>query len=401
MNYDLNTPISRYGTCSNKWDSAPIRFGTPNIKYPFTVADMDFPCPPCVIDGLKARLEHPIFGYSTADDNFYDAVCGWFYRRHGLKLEKNWLYPSVGIVTGLAMAIQALTHRNDKVMVFTPVYDPFFKVITSSERQLIECELLCQNGHYCMDYEKIEQEFQNGVKAVLFCNPHNPVGHVWSYDEMDRFVKLCKEYDVYLFSDEAHCDFALFEHKYTSAVSFADYADHIIACVAANKTFNIPGISTAILIAPDSNNKQKIIDALNGVWLKTPTILGIVAATAGYNGADQWQDDIKSYLEENSRFVQNYIAQKMPMIKPAEHQGTYLMWLDCSCFDMNMNDLSFLIADSYGVALPAGNGYRGDGNQHLRINIGCTRSILEKGLEGLYACYQDYFRLKEDDSCNL
>lgn len=390
MNYDLNTPISRLGTCSNKWDSAPIRFGTPNIKYPFTVADMDFPCPPCVIDGLKARLEHPIFGYSTADDSFYGAVCGWFQRRHGLTLKKEWLHPTVGIVTGLAMSIRALTQRGDKVMVFTPVYDPFFGIITAAERELVECELVCDEGKYSLDYERIEQELKNGVKAILFCNPHNPVGHVWSTEELGRLVSLCKTYGAYIFSDEAHCDYALFGNKYTSAVTFEEYADHVVACVAANKTFNMPGISTAILMVPDSENKKKIFDALNGVWLKTPTILGIVAATSGYNGADQWQDDVKAYLEENSRYVSSYIAEKMPLIGHAEHQGTYLMWLDCSCFGMSMKDLSFLVADSYGVALPSGTGYRGDGQTHLRINIGCARSILKEGLEGLYACYRDH-----------
>ena len=390
MRPDLNVPVSRLGTCSNKWDYASARFGTRNIKYSFTVADMDFACPTCVIEGLQKRLEHPIFGYSTAGDDFYEAVCGWFKRRHDLILDRAWLHPSVGIVTSLAMAIRALTVRGDKVMTFTPVYDPFFYVITSAERELVECELICDEGRYSLDYERIEKEFQAGVKAILFCNPHNPVGHVWSQEELAKLVELCRTYGVYLLSDEAHCDFALFGHKYISAVTFSDYADHIVACVAANKTFNMPGISTAVLIVPDAENKEKIVAELTGVWLKTPTVLGIAAATAGYSGADQWQDDIKAYLEENSEYVRSCISEKMPLIKPAEHQGTYLIWLDCSCFQMSMKELSFLIADRYGVALPSGSGYRGDGDHHLRINIACARSVLKEGLEGLYACYRDH-----------
>lgn len=322
---------------------------------------------------------------------FYEAVCGWFARRHGLSLKKEWLYPTVGIVTGLAFAIQSLTKRGDKVMTFTPVYDPFFGIITSAERELVECELLCDGSKYSLDYEKIEQELQNGVKAILFCNPHNPVGHIWSYDELKKLVELCMKYGAYLFSDEAHCDYALFGHKFTSATAFTEYADHIVACVAGNKSFNVPGISTAILIVPDAENKRKIGDALTGVWIKTPTILGILAAKAGYSGADEWQDEVKAYLEENSRYVSSYIAEKMPLIQPAEHQGTYLMWLDCSCFGMPMKDLSFLLADRYGVGLPHGDGYRGDGSKHLRLNIGCARCILQEGLDRLYACYQDHF----------
>lgn len=389
MKYDLDTPINRLGTSSNKWDGAPGRFHTANVRLPFSVADMDFACPPCVIDALKNRLEHPILGYSSAGESFYEALAGWFSRRHGLELKRDWLYPTCGIVTGLAFAMRALLKPGDRVMCFTPVYNPFFNIIESGGFGLVECELKCDEGRYSIDYDAVESLLRDGVRGILFCNPHNPVGHVWSRDELQRLVSLCVKYGAWLFSDEAHSDYALFDNRYVSAVSFPELHERCVACVAGNKSFNIPGISTAVLVAPDAENKKKISDALTGVWIKTPTILGIVASEAGFGGADEWQDAVKAYLEENSRFVRGFLEKELPLVRAAEHQGTYLMWLDCSCFGMSMDELSFLLADRYGVGLPTGSDYRGDGVKHLRINIGCARSVLSQGLEGFAACYRD------------
>ncbi|MCD8123166.1 MAG: PatB family C-S lyase [Clostridiales bacterium] len=388
MNYDFDTPVSRRGTCSNKWDGAAGQFHTNRVELPFSVADMDFACPSCVTDALQERIRHPIFGYSTAGDRFYQAAQGWFARRHGALLEKEWMYPTTGIITGLAFSMRALLQPGDRVMAFSPVYHPFFAIIESGGFLLEECELLCHNGRYTLDYERIEMLLKSGVKGILFCNPHNPVGHVWSREEMQSLVSLCAKYGTCLFSDEAHADFSLFGNTYTPAFSFPELHGQCVTCISGNKSFNIPGISTGILVIPDPANKEKIAAALNGVWIKTPTILSIVACEAGFCGADEWLDAVHVYLEGNSLFLRDFLERETPGITAAEHQGTYLMWLDCSCFRREMGELSYLLADHYGVGLPSGENFRGDGGHHLRINIACARSVLGQGMERLAECYR-------------
>ncbi len=386
--FDFDTPIDRTGTLSNKWDRAGERFHTRTPLLPFSVADTDFACPPCVMDALRHRLEHPIFGYSSAGPEFYQAACGWMERRHQIRLEPAWLWATTGIITGLAFALRTVTSPGDRVLTFTPVYNPFFYIVESAGLELVECPMTHTAGHYALDLNAAERAFRSGIRAVLFCNPHNPTGRVWSREELQELVNLCVQYGVYLISDEAHADYALFGNRYTPIAAFPELHERAVSCIAANKTFNIPGLSAAILVIPDAALKERVEEALRGVWINTPNILGIVASTAGFSQGDDWLDSQLAYLENNSRFLRTFAAEHLPHIQIADHEGTYLMWMDCSCFGMPMGELSSLLADQYGVGLPDGSIYRGDGDRHLRINIGCARSLLQQGLEDIVPLYQ-------------
>lgn len=386
--FDFDTPISRIGTLSNKWDRAGERFQTDRPVLPFSVADTDFACPPCVIEALRRRLEHPIFGYSSAGPDFYAAVCGWTARRHGLQMEPEWLLPTTGIITGLAFALRSVAAPGDKVLTFTPVYNPFFMITESAGMELVECPLTEREGCYTMDLEAAEAAFRDGVRAVLLCNPHNPTGRVWTREELQALAALCAKYGVFLLSDEAHADYALFGSRYTPIAAFPELRGLAVSCIAGNKTFNIPGLSAAILVIPDGGRKARISEALRGVWINTPNVMGIVASTAGFLEGDQWLDAQLAYLEENSRFVRRFLREHMPQIRPAVHQGTYLMWLECTCFGLPMGELSRQLAHQYGVGLVDGSVYRGNGDRFLRLNIGCARSLLRRGLEAMVPLYE-------------
>ena len=386
--FDFDQIIDRRGTDCNKWDgrNGPI---DPDCLQ-FTIADMDFPSPVCIQEALQKRVQHPIYGYTHAGAELNTAVAGWLKRRHGAQVEPAWIKPSTGILTGLSFALRAVTKPGDKVMVFTPVYNPFFHIIEGAGCVLVECPLKKENGAYSIDYGAAEEQMRGGVKAILFCNPHNPVGRVWTREELSRLADLCVEHNVYFLSDEAHADFGLFGNSYTPLCTLPQMRALGVSCVSPNKTFNVPGISIAFLIIPDKEVYQAASDAQRGVWITAPPIMSMVAAQAGYNGADAWMDAVNAYIEENSRLVQSCMAEQMPKIRIAPHEGTYLLWLDISCFGISAQSAAKEMAETCGVQLSSGHVYRGDGGSHLRFNIAAPRQLLGRALERMLPMYRKY-----------
>lgn len=386
--FDFDQIINRRGTNCNKWDGRRGPSG-PNVL-PFTIADMDFAVPPCVQEALEKRIQHPIYGYTHPSSGMNQAVIDWMYRRHGAVIEKEWIKPSTGILTGLSFAIRAVTKPGDKMMVFTPVYNPFFDIIEGAGCVLVECQLKVEDRRYFIDYDAVEEQFRKGVKAILFCNPHNPAGRIWTKEELERLADLCVKYNVYFLSDEAHADFELFGNKYTPLCTLPQLKDLGISCVSSNKSFNIPSLSIAFLIIPNRKIYEATSVAQRSVWITLPPLMSMVAAEAGYRGADEWVDAVNKYIESNSDFICEYMAKFMPKVKIAKNEGTYLLWLDISCFGMSADEVAKEMAENYGVVLSSGSVYRGDGDAHLRFNIAAPRQQLERALDSIVPMYQKY-----------
>lgn len=382
--------IDRKGTNCNKWDGrrsgVPVREG----RLPFTIADMDFASPPCVVEAIQKRAQHPIFGYSHPTDGLTEAMIGWMERRHGVSIEKDWIKTSTGILTGISFALRAVTRPGDRVMVFTPVYNPFFTIIESAGCELVECELAKTEGRYSIDYQAVEEQFRGGIKAILFCNPHNPVGRVWTRDELEKLADLCVKHHVYFLADEAHADIELFGYRYTPLCALEQLKELGISCVSPNKSFNLPGAGMAFLMIPNAAIAAATAAGQRGVWITSPPIMSMVAAEAAYNGADEWMDAVNGYIGENSLMVRGFIEEHMPKIAITPHEGTYLMWLDVSCFGMSSGDVGKELAEKYGVQLSSGQPYRGDGDLYLRFNIAAPRELVRRGLEAMVPMYQKY-----------
>ncbi|MDO4198397.1 MAG: PatB family C-S lyase [Erysipelotrichaceae bacterium] len=385
--YNLDEVIDRQGTASNKWEGRGLPKEYQGKTLCFTVADMDFATPPCIVNALNERNAHPLFGYTHPTADLNKTFIAWQQERHNLSVDPKDIKATSGILTGMAMAIRAICQPGDKVLAYTPVYNPFFTIIEGAGCELVECPLINDDNSYQIDFTQTEKYFKEGVKAVLFCNPHNPVGRVWQKDELTKLAELCLKYHVYLLSDEAHADFALFDHEYTSVYALESIRDISVTCISPNKTFNIAGISIAYLLCHNQDILKKINDLLRGVWITTPSIYGMVAATAGYSQGGEWLDEVKSYLEENSRYVTAFFKD-VPEIEVTKHEGTYLMWLRVSKTGSSTIIKNRLLEK--GILLGDGKEYRGDGQDYLRFNIAAPKSLIIKACEGLKEVVTDF-----------
>lgn len=383
MKYNFDQVIDRMGTDSIKWEKQ-TKFGKPSGGLlPFWIADTDFATLPEAVDAMKLRMQHPLFGYTTTTEKTLRAVQGWYQRRHDVSLPIEAFSASEGVVTSIWFSIRAFTKPGDGVLVFTPVYDPFFHAIETQDRRRIECPLMYKEEHYQIDWTLFETELKQGVKAVIFCNPHNPVSRIWTSEEVERLVTLCKAYDVWLLSDEVHGDIELYDYKYVSVLKYKDLYDKMLVYTAISKTFNMAGLHSSCTIAPNPEYRKAQENCLKEAWLMSPNALANSAIEACYTYGDQWVDELNAYLTQNAEYLLNYCHEKIPSVHPVKPEGTYLMWLDISRLPVNSDTAVRILADQYGIAVGGGACYSGNGEHFLRFNIGCPRVTLQKGLEQL------------------
>lgn len=380
MHYNFDIPIDRMGTASLKWEKQ-LKFGTKSGLLPYWIADTDFPTLPEAMDAIRARIEHPIIGYTFVEEKTLDSVRSWYQRRHNVNVGLEAYMASPGVVTTMWFSIRGLTQPGDKVMVFTPVYDPFFVAIRTQGREMVECPLLHVNNSYEIDWECVEDGFKNGVKALIFCNPHNPVGRVWTYDEVHRLVVMCEKYGVYLLSDEIHSDVTLYGHKYTSAACFADECSRLVVYTAISKTFNLAGLESSCCIIPNPEVKQKQGDAMRELWIMGFNALAAPAIEACYTYGDNYVDELNAYLTQNAELVRKTLNERAPEISVTNHEGTYLMWLDFTRMGMTSNEIVTSLAKEYGIAVGGGSVYGTGGEGFIRLNIGTAASTLKQGLD--------------------
>lgn len=379
MKYNFDEIVVRKDTKSYKWDGQKYSFKKGGLL-PFWVADSDFRTPPEITEALAKRIEHGVFGYSVLEDDYFEASTAWYRKRFGWKVEKEWIFPTCGVVTSISYAIRALTNKDDKVLIFTPVYGPFFKVVEKNKRQLVESELKFNGHRYEIDFDDMEAKCSDGVKALLLCNPHNPVGRVWEKDELEKIISICKKYGILIISDEIHADLVYKGHKHIPAGSLKDYSDHIVVCMAASKTFNIPGLQTSNCIISNKTLRDKFINEVISTFVPEPNIIGIVATQVAYEKCEDWLEEQLSYLKENLEILADYCARNLPEVRVIKPEGTYLAWLDLRKLGKTNEELMELLTEG-GVALSDGLTFGDKGKGFMRFNFACPRSMLLEGLD--------------------
>lgn len=379
MSYNFDEIIDRRGTNSIKYDFTQER-GKPKDIIPLWVADMDFRTPPEVTDALIKAVEHGVFGYSESKQEYFDAVYHWFNTRFDWKIKLDWLVKTPGVVFSIAAAIRAFTDERDSVMIQQPVYYPFFETIMYNNRRLINNSLVYQDGSYHIDFEDFEAKIiENNVKLFIFCSPHNPVGRVWTKDELILLGDICVKHGVTVVSDEIHADFIYEGHKHYIFSSLkSEYLKNTIICTAPSKTFNLAGLQISNIIISDEALRKKFKKELKKTGYSQVNSLGIIACQAAYNYGDHWLDDLKKYLADNLSFVRYFLNNKLPQIKLVEPQGTYLVWLDFKALNLSDKDLEDLIENEAKLWLDKGTMFGPEGEGFQRVNIACPRGVLEK-----------------------
>jgi len=380
QSFDFDTIVDRLQTNTVKFGFREALFGSTDV-IPLWVADMDFETPHFVVEAVKKRAEHPIYGYTFRADSFYNSFIDWVGRRHGWQVSRNQLIFTPGVVPALYLAITSLTEPNDKIIVQPPVYTPFSTTIKSNNRQLVENPLIQKNGKQTIDFDDLQKKIEDGAKMLLLCSPHNPGGRVWTEEELRRLADICIANEVIVVSDEIHSDLVYKPHKHIPFASLSDSAAaHTITCMAPSKTFNAAGLATAILVAGNPELHKKLTAAMEGSHLFTGNLFGAVALEAAYTHGDRWLEQLLSYLNDNIEFVCRFFNERIPQIKPYKPEGTYLMWLDCAGLGMNDKQLMSFMTSKAKVGMNAGTQFGTGGEGFLRLNVASPRSIIQQAL---------------------
>ncbi|MFW5432179.1 MAG: MalY/PatB family protein [Methylophilaceae bacterium] len=376
--FDFDQIINREGTASFKYDARQALFGRDDV-IPMWVADMDFAAPPAVTRALTERAKHPTYGYTDFPDSMFDALINWFKRRHGWNIKREWIVMCPGVVPTLHAATMAFAEPGGNVIVQPPVYHPFFSSITNTGRQLALNPLQLVNGHYSIDFDHLEQCAAN-ARMLFLCSPHNPVGRVWSPDELKQLLLIAQKHDLVIFSDEIHADLIYPEHKHHVLSTLSGPADNVITAVAPSKTFNIPGLGLSALIAPDATHRTAINKAFNTMHVSAANPFSIVAFEAAYNEGEAWLEALLAYLAKTRDFVADYLAQHLPQIKLVTPEGTYLLWLDCRAFGMSDRELKHFFIHKAGLGLSPGALFGVAGGGFMRMNIGAPKQVIATAL---------------------
>ena len=382
--YDFDTVIDRHGTSCLKYDQA-VRRGYPADILPLWIADMDFKTAPEILESLHRTVNHGIFGYSQSLDDYFEAVSYWFYSHFNWNPEKEWLVKTPGVVFALSMAVRAFTQKGDPVLIQTPVYYPFYEVIRDNGRKVAENQLVNVNGHYCMDFDDFERKIvQNGIKLFILCSPHNPVGRVWTADELKRVGEICKKYGVTVISDEIHCDFIFPGFKHTVFTQACpELADSTIICTSASKTFNIAGLQLSNIWVKNRTLRHRLKAEIISSGYTEFSIMGIEATKTAYTEGERWHEENWKYIRDNFDFLRDFLSSRIPQIKPAETQGTYFAWLDCSALGLDTEQLNEFIVKKAGLWLDSGRIFGKASEQFQRIVMASPRKIIEQALTQL------------------
>lgn len=382
MKYDFDELIPRRGTNSYKWDSAADAG-----VLPLWVADMDFRTAPAIIEALRRRVEHGIFGYTRVPDAYYQAVIDWFGRRHGWRIDREWIIYTSGVVPALSAVIKALTDPGDRVLVQTPVYNCFFSSIRNNGCELVSNPLVRDGNTYRMDFDDLERKAADPrTKLLLLCNPHNPVGRVWTRGELLRVGDICLRNGVRVISDEIHCELTQPGYEYLPFASLSEaFQANAITCLSPSKAFNIAGLQIANIVSNDEEVRRRIDRAVNINEVCDVNPFGVEALIAAYGRGADWLDALNAYLCENYRCLCDYFAEHLPQLPVTKLEGTYLVWVDCRALRLSSAELAGRLLERQKLWLNEGTLYGTEGEGFLRINIACPRSRLTEALERLKA----------------
>lgn len=378
MKYDFDKVTPRCGTNSYKWDSTDDK-----EVLPMWVADMDFPTAPCIINALKKRVEHGIFGYTRVPEEYYDAVISWFSRRHHWKPRREWFIYTSGVVPALSAVIKALTNVGDKVLTLTPVYNCFFSSIRNNGCELDSCALRYEDNTFSIDYEDLERRAADPkTTLMLLCNPHNPSGRVWTREELRRIGDICIKNNVVVVADEIHCELVHPGFTYTPFASVSEeFQKHSVTCVAPSKAFNIAGLQIANVIVENDKWRQRIDKAININEVCDVNPFGVIATIAAYNEGEEWLNQLLQYIHGNYLFFKDYCEEHLPQLPVAPLEGTYLAWMDCRSLGIPSEELEEELMKEAKLWLNAGSMYGKEGEGFMRWNLACPQQLVKEGLE--------------------
>ncbi|MBN1265791.1 MAG: pyridoxal phosphate-dependent aminotransferase [Anaerolineales bacterium] len=398
MKYDFDSIINRENTNSVKWDfrfeeGKPSQWDSTYSKHgaervlPLWVADMDFICPQSVIDALEKRARHGIFGYTRETDAYYEAVQSWFKRRQGWQIDPSWITITPGVVPAVYMLVQAFVKPGEKVIIQTPVYYPFYSAVEGNDAVVVRNPLLYEEGFYKIDFANLEKSAQSpDVRMIIISSPHNPVGRVWTREELNRMGEICKANDILMVSDEIHSDLIMPGYDFVPfPLAGKDFESFSVVCTAPSKTFNIAGLRTSNIIIANETIRRKFLDVLNRSGIHGISPFGMDALIAAYNEGEEWLEQVLTYIHQNYEFLKTFFQKNLPEIDVIQLEGTYLVWLDCRRLGLDSMNLESLMLEDARLYLDEGYIFGSDGEGFERINIACPRSLLEEALHRLLA----------------
>ncbi len=381
--YDFDKVVSRLGTDSIKYEFRNQVFKNENV-IPMWVADMDFETPDFILDAIKKRCEHSILGYTSRGERFYNSVANWLKKRHNWTVQPQSIAYSPGVVPGLAMAVLAFTQAGDKIIIQTPVYHPFHSTVKDTGRQLVENELIEDNGFYEMNFEKLEAQIDSRTKMLILSNPHNPVGRVWKKDELLRLGEICVKHNVLIVSDDIHSDLVFKPHKYQPIAQLSEaISKQTISFFAPSKTFNLAGLSTSVMIAENPKLLEIYNNTLENLHLYTGNIFGNIALMEAYEKGENWLEQLLAYLQGNIDVTATFLNENLPKIKMLKPEGTYLAWLDFRGYNLPQQELNNLLIHKANVGFNTGEMFGKSGNGFQRINLACSRETVMQVLANL------------------
>jgi len=381
MKYDFDTPVERRNTGCYKWDIIG------KDELPMWVADMDFRTAPEILDAMKKRLDHGVFGYNIMPDEWYDSYISWWRRRHGLVFSKDELIFCTGVITALSSVIRKLSTPAEKILIQTPVYNHFMTSILNNGRNIVTNELVYSNGKYSIDFEDLEKKLSDRqTTMMILCNPQNPTGNIWTKEELAKIGALCKKYNVIVLSDEIHCDVTTPGFQYTPFASVDDVCKYnSVTFVAPTKAFNLAGLQTSAVIVYNEFLKNKIDRAFNTDEVAEPNTFAVTAAVSAFTDGEAWLEEMRAYVAENRKVVADFLKSELPSLHLVESNATYLLWIDCSAAYAGNVVPAEHIRKTSGLYVIGGKTYGDMSEKFIRMNIACPRSLLLDGLRRLKA----------------
>lgn len=381
MKHNFDELVQRVGTNSMKWDFCHTRFGKEDLL-PMWVADMDFKAPPAVIKAMENVAKHGIYGYAEGAEGYYSSLINWMAKRHNWSIKKEWICYSPGVIPALMWIIRTFTNPGDKVILQSPVYYPFYHSIENSGCHVVHNHLKYEDGNYVMDYDDLERKIDKRVKMLILCSPHNPVGRVWTREELVKLGEICLKHDILVVADEIHHDLVYKSYKHTVFASISsEFANNTITTVAPSKTFNLAGLQVAHIIISNDKHRRDFNNALESNGMSRANIFGIAASEAAFAYGEEWLEELLEYLLGNINFMEEFIKKDIPMVKMIKPQGTYLVWMDFRELGMDRKSLEAFLREKGNIALNQGYIFGPQGEGFARMNVACPRSIVVEGLK--------------------
>jgi cysteine-S-conjugate beta-lyase len=391
MKFDFDKIIERKGSSCIKYDGIGKFLGAADVL-PMWVADMDFLTPEYITEAIIKKAGHGVFGYPLREETYFTSLIGWLERRHQWKVKREWISFSPGVVPAVNMAVLAFTKPGDKIITQPPVYFPFFTAVTDHSRELVYNNLVLQNGRLCMDFENLESLAADGARMLILSNPHNPGGSVWTREELTQMADICLKYNVLIISDEIHCDLVYKLYKHTPVAGLSpEISAQTITTVAPSKTFNLSGLATSSVIIENDSLRRTFNATLDHLHIGGGNIFGNIASEEAYLHGDAYVDELMEYLAGNVEMLEEFVNKYLPKIKVIRPESTFLVWLDCRAMGLNDDNLNKFFLQKAKVGFNPGVMFGPGGEGFMRMNIGCPKQTLLKGLEQMKEAMNNLF----------